>query len=331
MKGARIEYYDFLRGIAIIMVVGIHTFVAHPIDTYLGFGSMMARQMLNCAVPVFLALSGLFCGRKILDSKETRIGFWKKQIPKVYIPALIWSLLCIVQNAMSDNINGIFIAKQLVWLFVCGSSIYYFIALIIQYYLLLPILQKYKAIMMPLSVVVSLSSIVLITYVSQIQGVFLPLIIYAGPFTTWFVFFMLGVYYATSTVKDSVKYSILIGIAGLIFSFVETYWQNVNFGEGYGIKFSSYIYSIGVVMFLLTPKMKTRYKSNKLTSLIAYIGSISFGIYLIHCFFIPLVKHVLPVHSWVLSWTIVLMITSLVIMVARKVLPQKVNKYLGFL
>ena len=32
----RVEYYDFLRGVAILMVVGIHTFVSYPIETPIG-------------------------------------------------------------------------------------------------------------------------------------------------------------------------------------------------------------------------------------------------------------------------------------------------------
>ena len=94
----RIEYYDFLRGIAIIMVVGIHTFVSYPIETTIGYTSAIVRQILNCAVPIFLALSGLFCGKKLLDNRQARICFWKKQIPKVYIPALIWSMPYFMQN-----------------------------------------------------------------------------------------------------------------------------------------------------------------------------------------------------------------------------------------
>ena len=58
---------------------------------------------------------------------------------------------------------------------------------------------------MPLSIVISILTISLITYLSAIQGMQLPLIIYAGPFITWFVFFMLGVYYSSSKINYTVK------------------------------------------------------------------------------------------------------------------------------
>ena len=323
----RIEYYDFLRGIAIIMVVGIHTFVSYPIDTSLGYTSVFVRQILNCAVPIFLALSGLFCGKKLIDNKEKCISFWKKQIPKVYIPALIWSLPYLILNLSQANGGGV---KQIVMLFMCGFSIYYFIALIIQFYILLPMLQKYKNIMMPLSIVISILTISLITYLSAIQGIQLPLIIYAGPFITWFVFFMLGVYYSSSKINYTVKQAIAVIIFGFALECIETYWLNINYGGGYGIKLSAFIYSIGIVMLILSPKVKAAYKSNKITSIVAYIGNISFGVYLIHCFVIMGVNYLLPTHSWVLSWMLVVILTSMLIASARKILPHGMNKYLGF-
>ena len=329
MNSSRIEYFDFLRGIAIIMVVGIHTFVAYPIDTPLGVCSAFFRQVLNCAVPIFLALSGLFLGTKSLNRWDEKCCFWKKQIPKVYIPALIWSFPYFIQNVIQVQVGDILI-KQVVALLVCAFSIYYFIALIVQYYFLLPMLQKYKHVMMPISVVVSFFSILLITYISSVQGIQLPLIVYAGPFTTWFVFFMLGVYYSSSKINYTIKQAVSIIVFGFALECIETYWLNTNYGGGYGIKTSSFIYSIGVIMLIISPKAKTAYKSNKITSLIAYIGNISFGVYLIHCFVIKGVNYILPEYNWALSWLLVVIITSTVIIAARKILPHGLNKYLGF-
>lgn len=226
--------------------------------------------------------------------------------------------------------GGYLLVKQIVMLFMCGFSIYYFIALIIQFYILLPMLQKYKNIMMPLSIVISVLTISLITYLSAIQGMQLPLIIYAGPFITWFVFFMVGVYYSSEKINYTVKQAIAVIIFGFGLECIETYWLNTNYGGGYGIKLSAFIYSIGIVMLILSPKVKAVYKSNKITSIVAYIGNISFGVYLIHCFVIMGVNYLLPTHSWVLSWMLVVILTSMLIASARKILPHGLNKYLGF-
>ncbi len=135
----RNHYFDFLRGIAIMMVVGIHTFAVEEVDMSRAVDvNALARQMLNCAVPIFLAISGFFLCQKTLDTLDEKKAFWKKQIPKVYIPALIVS----VPYLALDLYRGESPVVSLVWLLICGYSIYYFVALILQYYALLPMLQR---------------------------------------------------------------------------------------------------------------------------------------------------------------------------------------------
>ena len=81
-----ITYFDFLRGIAILMVVGIHTFPGASWDNPNDVLPIAIRQILNCAVPIFLALSAYFIANKKFDTSKDVFPFWKKQIPKVYIP-----------------------------------------------------------------------------------------------------------------------------------------------------------------------------------------------------------------------------------------------------
>ena len=60
MSKQHIVYFDFLRGIAIMMVVAIHTFPKCSWDDSGDWGFILIRQILNCAVPIFLALSAFF-------------------------------------------------------------------------------------------------------------------------------------------------------------------------------------------------------------------------------------------------------------------------------
>lgn len=76
----------------------------------------------------------------------------------------------------------------------CGFSVYYFIALIIQCYLLLPVLMKYKKKGLILSCILTIVAISVITYLNQIKGLSIPLLLYAGPFPVWLAFFALGLY-----------------------------------------------------------------------------------------------------------------------------------------
>lgn len=126
----RVAYFDFLRGLAIMMVVGIHTYT-------LGEDSAEVRQVLNTAVPLFIAISGYFLSYKRMGNKEDYFSFLKKQLPKVYLPVLVWSLpLYALAIYSGRNIFG-----QTILLFACGLSIYYFVAFIMQCYVVLPIVN----------------------------------------------------------------------------------------------------------------------------------------------------------------------------------------------
>lgn len=324
----RDDYYDFWRGIAIMMVVGIHTFAIPSFDTTGGIYSTFVRQILNCAVPIFLAISGLFLGKKELNTKPQILHFWKKQIPKVYIPMLLWSVLYFI-NAIRNDWDWYFVAKQLFMLFVGGYSIYYFIILILQYYLLLPFLKKYKSLMLILSIIISIISILLITYNHTIKGINLPLVVYAGPFVTWFMFFMIGVYCSTTTINCSLKNIVLMIVVGFLLECVETYFLNTNYGGGFGIKLSSYIYSVAVILFMFSPTIKSLYKNNFIISTITNIGSASFGIYLIHCFVILIIKSTISINNWFFEWFFTLLITYLIIFAFQRIFSSRVVKYLG--
>lgn len=130
MRKPRNTYFDFLRGVAIIMVVAIHTY--HKAEDSVAF-----RQILNAAVPLFIAISGFFLSKKQIEQKTQYFQFLKRQIPKVYIPTLVWSLPMFAVSVKS----GENVLNNVISLFICGFSIYYFVAFIIQCYTVLPLLK----------------------------------------------------------------------------------------------------------------------------------------------------------------------------------------------
>ena len=137
----RNEYFDFLKGIAILMVISNHTFIGGGFSTWHEYLNTGVRQIINCAVPIFLACSGFFLANKSLSNKEEICSFYKKQISRVYLPCLLWSLpwLVLYLHGKNDPMTGI------LNLFLCGFSVFYFVILVIQYYLLLPVLQRLQA------------------------------------------------------------------------------------------------------------------------------------------------------------------------------------------
>lgn len=138
---SRNQYFDFLRGVAIIMVVGIHTIKVNDLGFY-NFHDVVTviiRSILNCAVPIFLAISGYFIGFKNLQFGNGHLQFLKRQIPKVYIPCLIFSLPYLAMAVWDSQSLRM---GHFLWFFACGFSVYYFVALIIQCYILAPLMTK---------------------------------------------------------------------------------------------------------------------------------------------------------------------------------------------
>lgn len=114
-----------------MMVVAIHTYT-------LGEDNTEVRQLLNAAVPLFIAISGYFLAQKKMENKNDYFIFLKKQLPKVYFPVLVWSLPLYALAIYS----GSSILGQTILLFGCGLSIYYFVAFIMQCYIVLPVVNS---------------------------------------------------------------------------------------------------------------------------------------------------------------------------------------------
>lgn len=330
----RNPYFDFLRGFAIIMVVGIHSAgsLSPTFTSFENICTILLRQILNCAVPLFLAISGYFIGAKEISWGKKHIFFLKKQIPKVYIPTLLLSLPFLIFSLISRE-NGLL--KPLVNYFACGFGVFYFIALIIQYYLLLPIfmrLNNSRGIIFT-SLISIVSVLVGIEYLSNFQGMQLPLLIYAAPFPLWIIFFFMGIYFS----KHSRNYKIILPF-GLILTGMALQIFEYKFWIDRGVftlgqTLASFIFSAGVIWFFFSKKAESTYSlftKNAIVNAVNWIGGISFGIYLLHIYIVLATHHLFPNFNWVETWTIVLCITILLIWIAKSLLPNFSAKYLGF-
>ncbi len=140
MEINRISYFDFLRGLAILMVIGIHTYIIKPFDGINNIFQIGLRECITFAVPLFLAISGFFLGKKReLNTKAGYFSFLKKQLPRVYVPALLWSMPIVALWVYQGQAIGSSILKGM----LCMSfGPYYYIVLIMQFYLLLPVIRR---------------------------------------------------------------------------------------------------------------------------------------------------------------------------------------------
>lgn len=322
----RNSYFDALRGIAILMVVAIHTYKYSESNLELAI-----RQLLNCAVPFFFAISAFYTYRKTFSNFKDIVAFWKHQISKVYIPTLIWGIPFLLYDLYSSR----FSLNSLVKLFFCGYGVFYFIAVIIQFYLLLPFLHylKCEKKSVVISCIISFLSVSIITYYNIVQGVKLPLILYAGCCLLWGMFFVLGCFLSSANRSFSVILSLIIMVLGYLLSFFESIYLLSNFNAGVGIKASSFLFSFGIISLLFSLRFENFYLSHMshYTKWLEYIGRISFIIYLIHFYFSHFMVAKIPYFSdgWACRSIFVFMTTIILFWLIKKVVPQKLYYYLG--
>ena len=250
----RQTYFDFLRGIAILLVIGIHTYTIRPFEGVNNIVQIGVREAINFAVPLFLAISGYFIGRKKIANRLDYFIFLKRQLPRVYVPAILWSLpmsaLLIVkgQDIMTT-----------VWkVLMCMTfGPYYFIVLIMQLYILLPIVKRLSvkpAVGGGILLMVNSLSVLALIYVINIED--LPTVISVGPFVYWIIFFFIGVYCSGRERNYSLSWPLVLLIAGFLSQMIETKYLISSGSVGIGIKLSSWIYSAGVLLILFSNRVE---------------------------------------------------------------------------
>jgi len=143
-------WYDNLRVIATIAVIGIHVSSAYvpssgSITAYDFWVGNIFDSLSRFAVPMFVMLSGA-----LLLSKDYGIStFLKKRLVRLLIPFLFWSSAYIINSLINDYEGGLRpgfwdFARNVFVQFRDGSSIHlWYIYMIIGLYLFIPIIGKW--------------------------------------------------------------------------------------------------------------------------------------------------------------------------------------------
>jgi len=160
-------------------------------------------------------------------------------------------------------------------------------------------------------------------------------VIYAQIFSTWFVIYYLGILVKLDKIKLNGLEAACGTLIGLYLMNIESTYINevldVQSWAASQIKFSSFFYSISLCFLFMA--LHCELKRN----VVVRLGEYSFGIFLIH---LPvkmaiekMVSCLMPMNSpiWqALVITLTLAICWVVIEVSNRVLPEKLNRYLGF-
>lgn len=176
------------------------------------------------------------------------------------------------------------------------------------------------------SAIITAISVVFLNYVIPIN---LPLTLYVGPCVYWLLFFAIGAYYSDKHRDYSLLIPLIIILIGFITQILE-YNYLMSLGKnGIGIKISSWIYSTGIVLLLISEKIENFYTGNRDEYYIKILGVNSFGIYLTHMLVLLVISKLLPAF-WLLRWGLTLVITLFFIIMLKRLFPLVSNRYLGF-
>ena len=328
-------YFDILKGIAILFVIAIHTYPissapipqAPSLDSFWNVVSLMLRQFIVVAVPLFCTISGFFVGKK---NKEECITFAQTKALPLYIPTLIWSLPFIFYDIYKGFGT---IGHNIIKFFCCGYSIHYFIAIMLQFYLLMPLLVKTtNRKHLSIATLISLFSIGVFSYLMYVEGKNIPLYIYAGTLPIWIMFFCLGIYLS----KRKRNYNILPFVVGafifLFLSIIETGCYINYYGQlsGIGYKVTSFIFSFFFIVILMSNKVEISInQSSTVAKFLAWLGRNSLGLYFFHY---PLLVFVLC-HintTWMTEFALSLVVSIIAILFVKRFFPMSVAAYIGF-
>lgn len=177
---------------------------------------------------------------------------------------------------------------------------------------------------------ISITWIAIVMYYINPLGIHLFLIVYAGPLPCWLVFFVLGTTIALLTNrKYSLWIPLLISIVGLGCSIAESNYLMGHYGYGVGIKPSSFLFSIGVVLLLFSEVVeKMVAKCGWVYRGILKLGKMSFTIYLCHCYFLHIFD-IIHISNWLLKLLIIMTISILFVTSLKRIVSKSMFKYIG--
>lgn len=182
-----------------------------------------------------------------------------------------------------------------------------------------------------LSLVLTALCLSIDNYYTSIQGHHISLFIECAPFVMWMAYPAIGYYIGKNGRKYKVYPWLIIMTLGLVACVFETKWLYGYHENGIGAtKISALIFSFSAIIVLFNEKTQKFFKSDSLWySALVKVGEISFGIYLIHKYFLDFI--IAPViNDTLLRALLTLLLSVAFILFFKKIFPDKFLQMFGF-
>ena len=299
---SRLFYADFLRAIAIACVILIHN-SSDQVEQYgeIPMSNWWAAAFFNgisrFCIPLFVMLSGAFLLKpgKEVSMKE----LFGKRLAKLFIPLLIWSVIYVVYNYYTGQVQGDeedtikkFSLPDTLYGFYKGPLMYHlwYLYMLIGIYLLYPFLnifitgagEKYLRYFLIIWLVVNCG----LGIIEKINDS--PVGIELNGFTGYLGYFLLGYYLNTfSFSRKRLRLSYLLCIFGFALSVLSPYLLQrlhvENVSEFTESDFTpDLILSVTGLFLLAKNSFHTINPNGIFGKMISAVSKESFGIYLVH-------------------------------------------------
>lgn len=329
MKDSRIIQLDYIRSLAIIFVIFIHSMgFINTIQVFeeAYFVRVILDSIIYSGVPLFVMLSGAL----LLGKQEHILQFFRKRFKRILTPFILWSLLIYTILYIQDGGRSIhqFLLTYIYKTLTTGVyGIYWYIYLIIGLYLITPILRKVCQ-----DKISCLYTIIIIFVLYIIQYLFPDVSIckrFASSNLLYIGYYIAG--YAISFLfklhkrYKEVILSLFICILLYISSRIILDIYNIR------VTYINDILTIIISILIYSVLMNIKIESKCFNRITSFISKTSYGIYLTHFVFISiLVKfqfiRIIPVVIEPFVMVILVLICELILMYF--ITKTKLNKLL---
>lgn len=329
---------DAIRVISCFLVIFIHVNSHEIIQKGFEGGITVCFFMCiaRCSVPMFFMLSGI-----VFMEKEVSITkIYCKYIYRLLLALLCWSTFYAVLDCIMAQQNGIEVSfRYLVLRILSGHYHMWFLPCMIGVYMFLPVLQKLVR-DCPISLVIYVGSVLLIAVIEKVT--LDPVLRLQYNTAIWdniwnkmeiselslgILYFILGYYlYLYQRLFSAIWCGILYFLS-IILMFIVNFWFGAKIEPYVDIRYTYlniYVLISSATFFVLALHYFSREGwGEKIKQFVKNVSKCTFGIYLIHPFFIEHIqknKEFLPSLFSILSISVfVFLISYLVIWVIRKI------------
>jgi len=310
---------EYIRGVAILLIISIHTtayFILIDVHNFLFYFNAAVDVFSHIGVPIFIFVSGFVLAINYRNHFSLKL-FFKKRIPRILIPYVTFSIFYLLIYELLLNSNLIQNQKELSQLsyneilfrLISGTAHYHlwFLILILELYTLYPIIIKIHDFFSKLNKQYLLLFIVFATQViMSIVNYYYPKTdLFYLVFLNYIFYFVIGIFLSENyqkfkqlirNIKESnlfILFLLSLGLTSILtLFFVQNYMvffkiQNPFFGY-YILLYPLYLILNLILLFSIICALE-RSKICYLQEFLKTLSKYSFGIYLIHPFFIEAV------------------------------------------